>query len=135
MTNFHHYAFEIMVLLFLIVTFLQSTIDKVIDWKGNVAFIKDHFSNSPLKNRVRLLLGIILLLEAIATVCMIIGVYQLLTHGINDLALIGVELSAVVLLFLLVGQRLAKDYAGAMSLAVYFLICLAGIFSLSKNLV
>ena len=44
----------------------------------------------------------------------------------------GRALSAVSLLFLLIGQRLAKDYAGAMTLAVYFIICLFGLYLLNK---
>ena len=47
---------EILILLFLIVTFLQSGIDKIVDWKGNVEFIKHHFKNSPFRNSVPLLL-------------------------------------------------------------------------------
>ena len=39
------YPTEVLVLLFLTVTFLQSGIDKLLDWKRNVAFIKDHFKN------------------------------------------------------------------------------------------
>jgi hypothetical protein len=42
-----------------------------------------------------------------------------------------VELSAIALIFLLIGQRLAKDYAGAMTLAVYFIITLFGVFLMS----
>ena len=30
---------EVLILFFLIVTFLQSGIDKLLDWKGNVSFI------------------------------------------------------------------------------------------------
>ena len=37
-----------------------------------------------------------------------------------------------VLIFLLVGQRLAKDYAGAMSLAVYFIISIIGVYLLNN---
>jgi len=48
------------------------------------------------------------------------------------MAVLGVALSAVSLIFLLIGQRLAKDYAGAMTLAVYFIICLFGLYLLNK---
>ena len=123
---------EVLVLLFLTITFLQSGIDKLLDWKGNVAFIKDHFKSSPLKNSVPLLLAIILVLEIVAGLCMLFGVYQLYTSGAKEIALLGVELSAVTLIFLLIGQRLAKDYAGAMSLAVYFIITLWGVFLLNS---
>lgn len=126
------YPTEVLVLLFLTITFLQSGIDKLLDWKGNVTFIKDHFKNSPLKNSVPLLLAIILVLEIVAGLCMLFGVYQLYTSGAKEIALLGVELSAVTLIFLLIGQRLAKDYAGAMSLAVYFIITLWGVFLLNS---
>lgn len=121
---------EVLILLFLIITFLQSGIDKLTDWKGNLDFIKGHFANSPLKNSVPLLLGIILILEVAAGILMIIGVYQLYSSGAKEMALLGVELSAISLICLLIGQRLAKDYAGAMTLAVYFIITLWGVFLL-----
>ncbi|WP_026776162.1 hypothetical protein [Polaribacter sp. Hel_I_88] len=127
-----NYPTEVLILLFLIVTFVQSGIDKLLDWKGNVSFISDHFKNSPLKNSVPLLLGIILVLEILAGGLMIFGVYQLYTSGAKEIALLGIELCAVVLIFLLIGQRLAKDYAGAMSLAVYFLITLFGVYLLNS---
>jgi len=121
---------ETLILLFLIVTFLQSGFDKLIDWKGNVSFITDHFKNSPLQKGVPLLLAIILVLEIIAGILMLIGMYQLANSGNTEMALYGVILSALTLIFLLVGQRLAKDYAGAMSLAVYFIITILGVYLL-----
>jgi uncharacterized membrane protein YphA (DoxX/SURF4 family) len=123
---------EILILLFLIVTFLQSGIDKLTDWKGNLGFIKGHFKNSPLRNSVPLLLGIILITEIVASFLMIFGVYQIIGSGTREIALYGVELSALTLIFLLIGQRLAKDYAGAMTLAVYFIIAVFGVYMLSK---
>ncbi|MCF6278804.1 MAG: DoxX family protein [Flavobacteriaceae bacterium] len=130
MTIFNNHPAEILILLFLIVTFLQSGFDKITDWKGNLNFIKGHFKNSPLKNMVPLLLGTILFLEITAGVLMLVGVYQLATSGVKEIALLGVELSAITLVFLLIGQRLAKDYAGAMTLAVYFIISIFGVFLL-----
>jgi hypothetical protein len=123
---------EILILLFLIVTFMQSGIDKITDWKGNIEFIKSHFKNSPLRNNVPLLLAVILTIEIVAGIFMIIGTYQIYSSGLKEIALIGVELSAVALIFLLIGQRLAKDYAGAMTLAVYFIITLLGVFLLNS---
>ncbi|TXD49984.1 DoxX family membrane protein [Polaribacter sp. IC073] len=127
-----NYPTEVLILLFLIVTFIQSGVDKLLDWKGNVSFIKEHFKHSPLKNSVPLLLGIILIVELVAGILMIIGAYQLYTSEAKEIALLGIELSAITLIFLLIGQRLAKDYAGAMSLAVYFIITVFGIFLLNS---
>ena len=125
-----NYPTEILILLFLIVTFFQSGIDKLLDWKENVSFIKEHFKNSPLKNKVPFLLGIILLIEIIASILMSIGIYQLYVSSEKEIALLGVELSAITLIFLLIGQRLAKDYAGSMSLTVYFILTVFGVFLL-----
>ncbi len=122
---------ELLILLFLIVTFLQSGIDKIVDWSGNLSFIKGHFQNSPLKNSVPLLLGAILALELVASALMIFGIYQLATNGMKEAALLGTELAAIVLILLLIGQRLAKDYAGAMTLAVYFITTVFGVYVLS----
>ena len=132
MKLFSNYSTEILILFFLIVTFLQSGFDKLIDWKGNLSFIKDHFKNSPLKNSVPLLLGVILVLEIVAGVLMSIGVFQLINSGTTKMALLGAELSAITLIFLLIGQRLAKDYVGAMSLTVYFILTVFGVFLLNS---
>jgi len=120
----------ILVLLFLIITFLQSGADKILDWKGNLDFIKEHFKDSPLKNMVPLLLGKILVIELIAGILMLVGVFQLATSGAKEMAFWGMTLSALSLIFLLIGQRLAKDYAGAMTLGVYFIINIFGLFLL-----
>jgi len=132
MTLLSNYPTEVLVLFFLTVTFIQSGIDKLLDWKGNLSFITEHFQNSPLKNSVPLLLAVILILEIVAGLLMSFGIYQLYTSGAKEMALLGIELCAVVLIFLLIGQRLAKDYAGAMSLAVYFIITLLGVYLLNK---
>ena len=127
-----NYPAEVLLLIFLIITFIQSGIDKLLDWNGNISFIKEHFKNSPLKNTVPLLLGIVLIVEIVAGVLMSIGVYELYTSEAKEIALLGVELSAIALIFLLIGQRLAKDYAGAMSLGVYFIITVGGVFLLNN---
>jgi hypothetical protein len=133
MNLFSNYPAEVLILLFLIVTFLQSGIDKLTDWQGNLSFIKGHFKNSPLKNTVPLLLAVILILEIVASLLMIAGVYQLYTSELKEIATLGIELSALSLIFLLIGQRLAKDYAGAMTLAVYFIISIIGLNLLVVN--
>lgn len=119
-----------LVLFFLIVTFLQSGFDKISDWKGNVGFINDHFKNSPLKNQVPLLLGIITLMEVIGGVLMLFGALQIAYNGEKTIAYYGLVIAAKTLIFLLIGQRLAKDYAGAMTLAVYFIVTILGLFLL-----
>jgi len=121
MTLLLNHAAEILLLLFLIITFLQSGLDKSLDWKGNVSWLKDHFLKTPLKNMVPLLLGIVLITEIIAGLFCIAGVYQLLNTGETSFAFYGAILSCITLLMLLFGQRVAKDYEGAKTIAVYFI--------------
>lgn len=130
MAIFNNHSPEILTLLFLIVTFSLSSYEKISDWKGNVSFIKNHFKNSPLKNGVPFLVLVLLILEISACIFMLVGVYDLATTGQKEFALIGVEISSISLIFMLIGQRLAKDYAGAMNLSVYFIITIFALFLL-----
>jgi len=130
MAIFNNHSPEILTLLFLIVTFSLSSYEKISDWKGNVSFIKNHFKNSPLKNGVPFLVLVLLILEILACIFMFVGIYDLSTTGQKEFALIGVEISSISLIFMLIGQRLAKDYAGAMNLSIYFIITVFALFLL-----
>lgn len=115
------YPAEILILIFLIITFMQSGFDKLSDWKGNLSWLKDHFKNTPLKNIVPLLLRIVLITEVLAAILCAFGIYQLLTEERTELALYGAILSCITLLMLLFGQRVAKDYEGARTIVVYII--------------
>jgi hypothetical protein len=56
---------------------------------------------------------------------------MLLITGQEDFAIIGLELSALSVLSLFTGQRIAKDYGGAASLVGYFLLICFGLFLFS----
>lgn len=121
---------EILILAFLAITFIQSGIDKITDWNGNVTFLKAHFSKTILKNKVALLLGILLIFEIITGLLNVVGILMIFINENNFVGLISVILAAKVLLLLLLGQRIAKDYAGAMTIAVYFIIAIVGVILL-----
>lgn len=112
---------EILLLLFLAITFVQSGLDKLFDWGGNLSWLKGHFENTPLKNVVPLLLGIVLVLEVVAGILCAIGIVQLARSGETELGFYGAILSCVVLLMLLFGQRVAKDYDGARTIVIYLI--------------
>ncbi len=127
-------ATEILILLFLIITFLQSGYDKMADWNGNVSWLKEHFAKTPLKNIVPFMLSIILITEVIAGVLCSIGIYQLLDAGSSVMAFYGAILSCLVLLMLLFGQRVAKDYDGARTIAIYFIPTVFLVFLLQLSI-
>jgi uncharacterized membrane protein YphA (DoxX/SURF4 family) len=109
-------------LVILAILFLQSGIDKIKDWKGNLGWLNGHFANSPLKSIVPLLLGILTVQEMVAGLCCLVGVFTYSMDKANlAFPIIGlvVGLSAFVSLFF--GQRIAKDYAGAGGLVPYMI--------------
>jgi uncharacterized membrane protein YphA (DoxX/SURF4 family) len=122
---------EILLLAFLIITFLQSGFDKIFDWKGNVGWLKEHFSKTFMANMVPLNVGVILITELIAGILCMAGIYQLIANNDKTLGLYGAILSCIVLLMLLFGQRIAKDYDGARTIAIYFVPAIFAVFLLS----
>jgi hypothetical protein len=114
---------------FMAILFLQSGIDKLLNYKGNLAYFQDHFKNSPLSKTVALLLPTITVLELAAGALSAIGVVGLL-NGTEIWAFWGLLIGAASLICLFFGQRVAKDYGGAVSLTGYFLICLTGLLML-----
>ena len=112
---------EIFILIMLAIVFLQSGIDKVVDWKGNLGWLKGHFANSPIKNMVPFSLFTITLLEILSGLSAVVGIFALLTCGETCFAMISAVLSAVTFSFLFLGQRLAKEYPGAQGIVVYMI--------------
>jgi len=123
---------EILLLLFLVITFVQSGLDKIMDWNGNLSWLKDHFAESPLKNMVPLLLGVILFIEMISGMLCVIGIYQFTVSGESILAFYGAILACIALLMLLFGQRMAKDYDGARTIVIYFIPAIFLVFLLQS---
>lgn len=132
MQNLLSHATELLILLFLIITFLQSGIDKVFDWTGNLSWLQGHFADTPLQNMVPFLLGTVLLAEMAAGILCAVGIYQIVIMDESSVALYGAIMSCVALLMLLFGQRLAKDYEGAKTIAVYFIPAVFLVFLLQQ---
>lgn len=131
MENIHSYISEILILIFIIITFLQSGLDKITDWKGNIGWLSGHFSKTFLARQVPLMVAIILILEVVTGILAIIGIVQLIAFGKTLIALYACVLAAIVLLMLLFGQRVAKDYAGAFTITGYFVVTILGVYILS----
>src|SRR4029077_2376918 len=117
---------------FLAILFLQSGIDKVIDRRGNFEWLKAHFAKSPLAGVVPVLLMAITLLEVGAGALSAIGCLMLIVSRETTIAFYGAVSSAVALVALFFGQRMAKDYAGAAVLVPYFLLTLITIYLLAE---
>jgi uncharacterized membrane protein YphA (DoxX/SURF4 family) len=96
---------SILVLALLAITFIQSGYDKVMDWKGNVEWLKAHFAKTNLKNHVPLALFHILVLELISGILCTVGGIQLVVNNGRSFGLYGSIFSCITLIMLLFGQR------------------------------
>lgn len=110
------------------ILFLQSGIDKLVNWKGEKAYLADHFGKSPLNGLVPVLLPVITLVELAAGCLSAIGFVAVLLHKGTCLGALGQGFALAALTMLFLGQRLAKDYAGAAALVPYFLMMAAGLY-------
>ncbi|NJB71482.1 putative membrane protein YphA (DoxX/SURF4 family) [Saonia flava] len=123
-------ATEILLLIFLVITFLQSGLDKIFDWNGNISWLKEHFSATFLKGVVPLLVATILILEILVAIICLLGIYNILAMGKITYAFYGAILSCITLLLLLFGQRIAKDYDGARTIVIYLVPAIFLVFLL-----
>jgi hypothetical protein len=118
---------------FLAILFLQSGIDKIINYRGNLEWLTGHFAKSPLGGVVPVLLTAITILEVVAGALSAIGCIILIVSRESTVAFYGAVISAIALIALFFGQRMAKEYAGAAVLVPYFLLALVAIYLLAQS--
>ncbi len=125
-----HTLVKALVPAFMAILFLQSGLNKVFNYQGNLAYITDFFKNTPLSKMSGLLFPTITILEVAAGVLSAFGGIMLLVDGSEILAYWGLVLSAVSFLCLFLGQRIAQDYGGAAAMAGYFVVNIVGLLLL-----
>ena len=127
------YILQALVSAFLAILFLQSGIDKVVDRRGNLEWLKGHFAKSPLAGIVPLMVTAITILEIGAGTLSAIGCGLIIVSRNSTLAFYGAVVAATSILALFFGQRMAKDYAGAAVLVPYFVLTLIAIYLLAQQ--
>lgn len=121
----------VLVLVFLTITFIMSAHDKLFHWNDNMAWMKPHFEKTILKNYVPQAVGVLVFFELIAGISCVVGIIELYINGGRMFGFYGAVFSCISLLVMLFGQRLAKDFDGARTIAIYFVIAILGVFWLS----
>ena len=132
MKIFNFNAIEIVQILssiFFAIVFFQSGIDKVIDRKGNINFFENHFKNTLFHKIYAQALTALMLLELIAASLCTYGCIYSIVYKKTDFIFYGLLVTSFILLSLLLGQRIAKDYVGAADIAIYFILCIITIIS------
>ena len=124
---------QVLISAFLAILFLQSGIDKVVDRRGNLEWLKEHFAKSPLAGPVPAMVIAITILEIAAGALSAIGCVAIFFTRDSTVAFYGAVISSVAIVALFFGQRMAKDYAGAAVLVPYFLLALSAIYLLAQR--
>ena len=115
------------VLAFFFIVFIQSGVDKIFDYKGNLSFLNDllkiYFS-PPL---ITFSLILVTIFELISGILCLIGIVDFIFNKSNLIGLIGLIIGSLALLILLFGQRVSKNYDGAKTITIYFILAMIGI--------
>lgn len=106
------------------ILFIQSGLDKVFDWKGNLEWLTGHFSKTFMAPMVPLLLATITVMELGSGLLAAAGIIYFLAAGSTVLIFYAAVLASLSVLALFFGQRVAKDYPGAAVLVPYFILLL-----------
>ena len=131
--EYAYYILQILVSAFLAILFLQSGIDKIVDRRGNRAYLDQHFAKSPLAGTVGPMFAVITILEISAGALLGVGFVLLLFTRDSTVAYLGALVAGINILALFFGQRVSKDYVGAAVLVPYFLLAMTGILLLAEH--
>lgn len=104
------------------ILFIQSGLDKVSDWKGNLAWLTGHFSKTFLSGMVPMMLATITVMELAAGLLSFAGIVYFLATASTALIFWATVVGAASVVALFFGQRVAKDYPGAAVLVPYFIL-------------
>jgi len=106
------------------ILFIQSGLDKVFDWKGNLGWLTGHFSKTFLSKTVPMMLATITVMELATGFLSAVGIFYFLLASSAILIFYAAALGAASITALFFGQRVAKDYPGAAVLIPYFILLL-----------
>ena len=120
---------QILSSIFFAIVFFQSGIDMIIDRKGNLNFFENHFKNTLFHKIYTHALTTLMLLELIAAILCAYGCIHSIVYKDTGFIFYGLLVTSFVLLSLLLGQRIAKDYVGAADITIYFIMCIISIMS------
>ena len=110
------------------ILFIQSGLDKVFDWKGNLGWLTGHFSKTFLAPMVPMMLATITVMELATGFLSAAGIIYFLLAGSLTVIFWASVIGAASITALFFGQRVAKDYPGAAVLVPYFILLLIMMF-------
>jgi len=121
---------QILIAIFISIVFIQSGLDKILNRRNNLEYFKVQFSKSIFNKVYPILLSILTILELVGGLMLVYGIYFSFAEKTTLWIFYGLVYLAITMIFLLLGQRIAKDYIGAADLVPYFILIILGIMSM-----
>ena len=113
---------------FLATIFLQSGIDKILNWNSELDWMSKQFENTPLASSLHVGLFVVTILEILGGGLAALGILWILFRDGHSVGLLGTMFCSFSLCILMFGQRISKNYEGAASLVPYFTISILGFY-------
>lgn len=117
----------LLILSFFSIVFIQSGFDKVFDHKGNLSFLRDLLGKFFNQSLITLAFISVTVLELFSGFLCLAGVFYTLFYDSSLIGLVGLIVGSVALLVLLFGQRVSKNYEGAKTITIYFILSIIGV--------
>ena len=117
----------LLILCFFTTVFVQSGLDKILDKKGNLNYLNSLLKPFFSSLLIRFAFYSVTTLELASGLFCLAGLVEYFFYSSSFFGLIGLVVGSLALLVLLFGQRVSKNYDGAKTLAVYFILAMAGI--------
>ena len=121
---------QILIAIFISIVFIQSGLDIILNRRNNLEYFKVQFSKSIFNKVYPILLSILTILELVGGLMLVYGIYFSFAEKTTLWIFYGLVYLAITMIFLLLGQRIAKDYVGAADLVPYFILIILGIMSM-----
>ena len=118
----------VIILSFILITFLISAFEKINDWKAQLTFYRKMYQNTFLANFVPPAILLIIGLETIVSTLTALGIWDIIMNGDYNFAVYALSASSILFAILLFGLRLVRDYSGSARIAVYFLVSVFGLY-------
>lgn len=117
----------LLILSFFSIVFIQSGLDKIFDHKGNLSFLRDLLGKFFNQSLITLAFISVTVLELFSGFLCLAGVFYTLFYDSSLIGLVGLIVGSVALLVLLFGQRVSKNYEGAKTITIYFILSIIGV--------
>ena len=117
----------LLVLTFFLIVFIQSGLDKLLDYKGNLSFLNSLLGGFFSSFLIAFALVFVTILELTSGILCLLGIISFFLEDSTFIGLVGLIIGSFALLVLLFGQRVSKNYDGAKTIAIYFILSIIGI--------